>query len=276
MLGVERHGHALQARRRTRRPSRSACRTGAAVALRGGLELGKGLLLSELAGGKLRQNVRVPLPVTDDGRYAGALREEPETGRVAVDIALLLHSKVVFRAAGRVTTGRSPVSFDPLAFSEIGQVPAKRGPRKTGKTTSRVRARLLAEKIISAPKWTLCRRPKRANSSRRRALARHDLTLAATPTFRALTHTRNVGNGNGNEREKSAEIGRKRANRPAGRNRPRRRGQNRAGCVATAVSTGNATIGRNAKNATLGALKSKSPHSTWTSEHSYTLSTIGP
>ena len=69
-----------------------------AVALRGGLELGKGLLLRNLAVGKLRQNVRVPLPVTDYGRYAGALEAELETGRVAVDIVSLLSSEMVLRA----------------------------------------------------------------------------------------------------------------------------------------------------------------------------------
>jgi hypothetical protein len=51
---------------------------------------------------------------------------------------------------------------------------------------------------------------KTQTSSRWRALARHDPTFAATPTFRALTHTRRLDNGNGKEREngrKSAENG---------------------------------------------------------------------
>ena len=55
--------------------------------------------------------------------------------------------------------------------------------------------------------------------------------------FRALTHTWSLDIGNG----KSGKTGQNRpktAKRPAGRKRPRQRGQNRAGCVATAVSTG--------------------------------------
>jgi hypothetical protein len=55
--------------------------------------------------------------------------------------------------------------------------------------------------------------------------------------FRALTHTRSVGIGKG----KSGKNGRNRPKTresPIGRKRPRRRGQNRAACVATAVSTG--------------------------------------
>ncbi len=50
--------------------------------------------------------------------------------------------------------------------------------------------------------------------------------------------------------------------RTVGRKRPRRRGQNRAACVATAVLTRNATIGRNANRAIPGPSKSKSTHST--------------
>ena len=58
------------------------------------------------------------------------------------------------------------------------------------------------------------------------------------------------------------------ANRTIGRKRPRRRGQNRADCVATAVSARNATIGRNANRAILGPSKSKSARSTRSRAHS--------
>ena len=113
-------------------------------------------------------------------------------------------------------------------------------------------------------------RPKRAISSRSRAL-RGTIPRSRARRCSACVRARNLHVGNGKQREnrpKSAKIGES----TGGRKRPRWWGQNRAGCVATAVSTGNATIGRNAKNAKLGALKSKSPHSTWTSEHSYTCS----
>ena len=156
-----------------------------------------------------------------------------------------------------------------VAILKIGQVPRKTGGAKNGKIISRVPARLIARKF---PRRSghFGDRPKRANSSRcaHRAARSHACGHA---DVRACMHARSLGIGNG----KSGKNGRKRpksANRPVGRKRPRRRGQNRAGCVATAVSTGSATIGRNANRAIPGASKSKSARSTWTSEHSYTRS----
>ena len=69
---------------------------------------------------------------------------------------------------------------------------------------------------------------------------------------------------------KPAKIGRKRRN-----GRPAENGRADAARIAPVASQrpfrpGIATIGRNAKNAMLGASKSKSPHSTWTMEHGYT------
>ena len=65
------------------------------------------------------------------------------------------------------------------------------------------------------------------------------------------------------------KIGRSAENAAVGRKRPRQRGQHAGRCVATAVLARNAPIGRNAKTAMLGALKPKSPHSTWTCEQAY-------
>ena len=74
-------------------------------------------------------------------------------------------------------------------------------------------------KKISRPKWTVWRAENAQNSSRWRVLARHDHTVAATPTFPAPMHTRGLNNGNGKS-GKSAENGRNRVNRPSAGNVP--------------------------------------------------------
>ena len=90
--------------------------------------------------------------------------------------------------------------------------------------------------------------------------------------FRAHAH---AAFGNGNERENRPKIGRNRANRPSAEN-----GRADAARIAPVAlqrpfRPETRPIGRNANRAILGASKSKSPHSTWTSGDSYEKYTHG-
>ena len=88
-------------------------------------ELRKGLLLRELAAGKLRQNVRVPLTVTNDGCYCCSHDENS----YAIGVSL---------SGGDVP----PAVFSAVAILQNGQVPKNGGREKTARNFPRSRGQM--------------------------------------------------------------------------------------------------------------------------------------